>query len=141
LVGVIQVATGSVIQFNEARGFGFIAPDGGGEDVFVHSEELKAAGINVRVGSVLRFDVVEGNRGAKAYNISLADSNVEPVRGVPSSSSHDDDDDGYDIVSIDTYGSEITNILISHCPDATASQIVQVRSRLVALAVERGWIE
>lgn len=63
--------TGKVIRFDEVRGYGFIAPDGGGEDVFVHANVLGddkyVFGPGLRVG----FEVTDGERGPKAYSVHL----------------------------------------------------------------------
>ena len=58
--------SGTVKWFNTERGFGFIAPDGGGNDVFVHIRAVQKAGFNSLVeGAKVDFDVVD-NRGKQA---------------------------------------------------------------------------
>jgi cold shock protein len=60
------VPSGTVKWFNETRGFGFIAPDGGGSDVFVHIKAVQRAGYNGLVeGAKVDFDIVD-NRGKQA---------------------------------------------------------------------------
>ena len=66
------MATGTVKFFNIDRGFGFISPEGGGPDVFVHISALEAAGIrSVSEGDRLSFDAVMDQRRGKtnAQNI------------------------------------------------------------------------
>src|SRR5258708_38416394 len=70
---VVKMATGRVIQFNETRGYGFIAPDVGGDDVFVHAEQVKACGGTVRPGTRVNFKVIAGQRGDKAYAVEILD--------------------------------------------------------------------
>lgn len=60
---------GRVKWFNEAKGFGFIQQDGGG-DVFVHYTSIKGDGFKtLKQGDRVRFDVVHGDRGPKAVNV------------------------------------------------------------------------
>ncbi len=68
------MATGTVKWFNGTKGYGFISPDDGGKDVFVHVSALEEAGINgLDDGQKVSFDVTE-NRGKEAAgNIKLAD--------------------------------------------------------------------
>ena len=61
---------GTVKFFNTAKGFGFIAPDGGGKDVFVHMTAVQEAGLrSLAEGQKVSFDVVPDARGAKASNL------------------------------------------------------------------------
>jgi len=64
---------GTVKFFNATKGFGFISPEGGGKDVFVHASALEAAGIrSLAEGQKVSFDIQPDARGAKAGNLSLA---------------------------------------------------------------------
>ena len=56
------MATGTVKWFNGQKGYGFIQPDGGGKDVFVHISAVEKAGIQLNEGDKVSFDVV-ANRG------------------------------------------------------------------------------
>lgn len=71
---VIQVyakmATGTVKWFNDAKGFGFIMQDDGGEDLFAHFSEIKADGFrSLTEGQKVSFDVTMGKKGKQAANI------------------------------------------------------------------------
>lgn len=57
--------TGTVKWFNSQKGFGFIQPDGGGKDVFVHISAVEKANINLNEGDKISFDVV-ANRGKES---------------------------------------------------------------------------
>jgi CspA family cold shock protein len=69
-MGALTMPSGTVKWFNETRGFGFIAPDDGGNDVFVHIKAVQKAGFNGLVeGAKVDFDVVD-NRGKQAAEVS-----------------------------------------------------------------------
>lgn len=60
------MATGTVKWFNDQKGFGFIQPDGGGKDAFVHISAVEKAGLNgLREGQKLSYDLVT-ERGKQA---------------------------------------------------------------------------
>jgi CspA family cold shock protein len=67
------LATGSVKWFNTTKGFGFIQPDGGGKDVFVHITAVQAAGLNgLDEGQKVSYDVVRERGKEAAANLKLA---------------------------------------------------------------------
>jgi len=64
---------GTVKFFNASKGFGFISPEGGGKDVFVHASAMEAAGIQtLGKGQKVSFDIQPDARGSKAGNLQLA---------------------------------------------------------------------
>ena len=64
---------GTVKFFNTSKGFGFIAPDGGGKDVFVHATALEAAGMrSLNEGDKISFDTQPDAKGSKAVNLKAA---------------------------------------------------------------------
>ncbi|NIS05730.1 MAG: cold shock domain-containing protein [Gammaproteobacteria bacterium] len=69
------MATGTVKWFNPAKGYGFIQPQDGGKDVFVHISALQRAGItSVAEGQKLEYELATGRDGrASAENVKLAD--------------------------------------------------------------------
>ena len=68
--GMDGMTNGVVKFFNTSKGFGFIAPEGGGKDVFVHATAVEAAGLrSLNEGQKVSFDIVPDARGAKASNL------------------------------------------------------------------------
>ena len=64
------MATGKVKWFNETKGFGFITPDNGGEDLFAHYSAIQSSGFKVlQENQEVTFDVVQGQKGKQAANI------------------------------------------------------------------------
>jgi CspA family cold shock protein len=65
------MATGIVKWFNDSKGFGFITPDGGGDDLFAHFSAIAGKGFkSLKEGQRVSFDVTEGPKGKQASNIN-----------------------------------------------------------------------
>ncbi len=64
------MATGTVKWFNDAKGFGFITPDEGGEDLFAHFSAIQSNGFkSLQENQRVQFDVTSGPKGKQALNI------------------------------------------------------------------------
>ncbi len=64
------MATGTVKWFNNTKGYGFIAPDDGGEDVFVHHSAIQMEGYRkLAEGQKVEFEVTTGPKGLQAQNV------------------------------------------------------------------------
>jgi CspA family cold shock protein len=65
-----EMASGTVKWFNDAKGFGFITQDGGGEDVFVHHTAIQSEGFrSLQEGQRVEFEVKKGPKGLQAANV------------------------------------------------------------------------
>ena len=61
---------GSVKWFNETKGFGFLAQDNGGKDVFVHFSAIASTGFKTLIeGQAVSFEITQGKRGPQATNV------------------------------------------------------------------------
>ncbi len=67
------MSTGKVKWFNESKGYGFIEPDGGGRDVFVHYSAIQGEGYKtLSEGQPVEFEVTQGEKGPQAANVMKA---------------------------------------------------------------------
>ena len=72
------MSTGQVKWFNNAKGFGFILPDEGGDDLFAHYSAIGMEGYKtLKAGQLVTFDTVEGPKGLHAANIKPLTENSE----------------------------------------------------------------
>ena len=68
------MATGTVKWFNDAKGFGFVTPDGGGADLFVHFSAIQGQGFKtLQENQRVSFDTTTGPKGQQASNIRAAE--------------------------------------------------------------------
>lgn len=74
------MATGTVKWFNDAKGFGFIEPEAGGEDIFAHFSAIQMDGFRtLKQGGRVSFEIVQGPKGQLAQNIAAIDASGQPL--------------------------------------------------------------
>jgi cold shock protein len=82
-----ELATGRILQFDPARGYGFVAADDGGEDVFLHASVFDDDPYVLVPGKKVTFQVMAGDRGRKAFAVQLVadepDPDDKPGRAAP----------------------------------------------------------
>ena len=67
------MASGTVKWFNDAKGYGFIAPESGGKDVFVHHSNIVGSGFkSLTEGAKVEFEIREGTKGPEAVDVVTA---------------------------------------------------------------------
>jgi CspA family cold shock protein len=89
LVEGYTMPTGTVKWFNNAKGFGFILPDSGGEDLFAHFSTIAMEGYKtLKAGQPVSFDIIQGPKGLHATNITTPShsTSIEPPAPQTSSS-------------------------------------------------------
>ena len=121
------VATGRVLRFDDVRGFGFLAPDSGSEDVFVHANDLSEDKSVFKPGTTVEFQIEEGDRGLKAVDVRR--TGRSGGRGSGGSGGGG---------AVSGFGAELTEALLVEVPDLTGAQIVRIRETVADLARARG---
>ncbi len=137
--------TGKVVRFDEVKGYGFVAPDNGGEDVFLHVNDLAVDKRLIRPGVLVEFEVEEGERGLKASRVQLLHRSVAPfdasVVTDASRSSSSGDDGLCDVLTTREFLNEVTETLIHVAPTITVEELRNIREGLVQVAHAHGWVE
>ncbi|RJO73797.1 cold shock domain-containing protein [Nocardia panacis] len=121
------------MSFDSSRGFGFIRPEDGGPDVFVHVNDIGLDEDELRQGRMFEFDVTEGDRGPKAVNLSI----VAGQPPVPATRHKKDKSQ----LSAGEHKRLITELLLDASPALTAGEILTIRDRLTAFAEQHGWLD
>jgi cold shock protein len=144
------VSVGRIFRFDEVRGYGFIAPSDGGDDVFFHANDVGDQRHLVRAEARVEFEAEEGDRGLKVSTIRIIDgpAAVDPEGrtahgdAVVKPTTGDDDGDGMcDVLAPRQFVAEVTEVLINHVPSLTGAQIAQIRQHLTGYVRSHGWID
>ena len=89
------MSTGQVKWFNNAKGFGFILPDDGGDDLFAHYSAIGMDGYKtLKAGQNVSFETVEGPKGLHAANIQAVDGEQASNGAAPAEQAPEEANDG-----------------------------------------------
>ncbi|WP_253849083.1 cold-shock protein [Mycobacterium asiaticum] len=133
--GKVRV-TGKIVRFDGVRGYGFITPDIGGEDVFLHVNDLEVEKQRAVRGTRVSFEIDEGDRGKFAREVRLAN---DTGPGIDDGSAAGDE--YFDVLSADEFRHTITEKLLHITPALDAQQILAVRSSFEEVARKHGLID
>lgn len=145
-----MLMTGKVLRFDEVRGYGFIAPDTGDEDVFMHANDLIDEKAFYQAGSEVEFLMESGEKGPKASQIRLVHKPAghQLARNSLASGSlrtpvqaNRADDEMCDVLSAADLRSELIEVLVAADETLTAAQIQRIRASVVDMARGYGWVE
>jgi cold shock protein len=156
---VFGMATGIVIRFDELRGYGFITPDSGTEDVFMHANDLLDDKYLFHPGVRVEFEVEDGERGLKASDVRIVDNgggarDGGPARGGGSGRERSSapresrpegggevDEGVCDLLSAGEFQHELTEAALKVSPSLTGAQILDLRARVIELARSHRWLD
>ncbi|TWS19579.1 cold shock domain-containing protein [Tsukamurella asaccharolytica] len=154
------MTNGKVVHFDTQRGFGFLAPDAGGEDVFLHVNDIDFDESALRPGTAVTFEVEKGDKGLKAVNVAVV-GGAPAASSAPRRDSRDQRDHRGDrgdrrehaprreaapraaatgALDMQSFVDELTELLLDSSDDLTAGQIIEIRQRIADFAFARGWV-
>lgn len=135
------MATGRVLQFDHSRGYGFIAADDGGDDVFLHASMFDGDTNGLLPGVLVEFQIMAGDRGRKAFGVRLSNEECTADSSrVPSVLPAPEEEQPCRALSETKFKAEFTELLLNTLPEFTSAQILQVRRQILDFAGNRGWV-
>ncbi|MET9802239.1 cold shock domain-containing protein [Streptomyces sp. NPDC006368] len=140
-----MLMVGKILRFDEVRGYGFIVPREGGEDVFMHANDLLDDKYLYQAGREVEFYLEMGDKGPKASEIRLLHQPARRAPAIAAPALRDDedepDDDTLDVLTTAEFQAELTESLIDADGTLTTAQLKRVRTRVVELARSHGWLD
>lgn len=136
-----MVHVGRIARFDEVRGYGFITPDEGGPDVFVHVNDLNDDKNLITTGTSVEYELIDGERGLKAFDVSVIGDRSVPSAAGPGRASAADDEGLCDVLTETELRIELTELILETAPELTGTHLVKLREGLLAFARKHGWSE
>jgi CspA family cold shock protein len=139
-----MAVVGKIVSFDEARGYGFITPKGGGEDVFVHASDFGEHKHLAQPGVPVEYEQEEGDRGPKVLYVRIIGAPPRRREAATIGSQPrlaDAEADMCDVLSGQELSDEVTEALVLSVPSLTGGQIAEVRQQIVALAKTHRWVD
>jgi CspA family cold shock protein len=143
----VVLVKGRILRFDEVRGYGFIAPREGGEDVFMHANDLVDEKRLYQEGSEVEFFIEMGEKGPKASEIRLIHQSAAhkiprttPEFRAQQPSNYQSNETERNIASIAQFSAELTDALLDSVDTLSAGEIKQVRACVIELVQARGWV-
>jgi cold shock protein len=143
---------GTIVRFDQVKGYGFVCPVDGGEDLFVHVNDLLDEKYLIKPGVLVEYTEEQGERGLKASSVRVMGGAARPsevatrteVQRRSTVSAGSDlsvsEDEFVDVLTTEGFSREVTEILLSLEPDLTGAQIRAVRTRFLAMGRKYNWI-
>ncbi len=118
---MVERAEGRIVRFDPSTGYGFMADDAGGADVFVHVNDVDVDVSALRSGALVEFAVVEGDRGFRAVDVTVIEEE--------------------DQVMTAAYRTELTEAFIVAVPELTLGQASKIRDAAISIASGHNWLD
>lgn len=132
---------GKIVRFDQVRGYGFITPDDGGDDIFLHVNDLEFEKSRAKPGFRVSFEVEEGSRGQFASGVRLLTTSSAEQRRIDGDDRTATLDDYFDVLTPDEFVHVVTEMLLRVSPSLSGQQILEARSGFQELAGKHGWTE
>lgn len=133
-----MVHVGRIARFDEVRGYGFITPDEGGPDVFVHVNDLNDDKNLITTGTSVEYELIDGERGLKAFDVSVIGDRGAPA---PVRVSSADDEGLCDVLTTSELRIELTELILDTVPELSGAHLLKLRESLLSFARKHGWSE
>jgi cold shock protein len=139
------MATGRVLKYDELRGYGFASQDDGGEDVFIHVNELEFNKELLAPNARIEFSIEEGERGLKGFGVTLLGP-PPAVQHSPTPARAERDtraggENSFGPLTVKDFSTDVVEELLTILPTMTGGDILKVRDYVVTLARRHGWVK